>query len=226
MERNRNIRGLVFDMDGLLFDSERIVQRSWELAGAILGYPHMGACIYHTLGMNLDGRNAYFREHIGEDFPCREFAQKAREQFYQIVSREGLPVKPGALELLEYAKEKGYRIGIATSSRREYAWNNLKQAGIFSYFDGGVYGDMVSHAKPDPEIYLRACECLGLPAQDCMALEDAPAGIRSAHRAGLLTVAVPDLVQPPEEIRPMIFRICGTLHEVIPLLQELEAGCP
>lgn len=222
MERDRNICGLVFDMDGLLFDSERIVQRSWELAGTSLGYPHMGECIYHTLGMNLDGRNAYFRKHIGEDFPCSEFAQHAREQFYQIVSREGLPVKPGALELLEYAKEKGYRIGIATSSRREYAWNNLKQAGIFSYFDGGVYGDMVSRAKPDPEIYLRACGCLDLPPRTCMALEDAPAGIRSAHCAGLLTVAVPDLVQPPEEIRPMIFRICSTLRDVIPLLEHMR----
>lgn len=218
MEGNRKIRGLVFDMDGLLFDSERIVQRSWEMAGDVLGYPHMGAQIYHTLGMNLDGRNAYFREHIGEDFPCQEFAHESRGHFYRIVSEEGLPVKPGARELLDYAKEKGYRIGIATSSRREYAWNNLKQAGIFSYFDGGVYGDMVRRAKPDPEIYQSACACLDLAPESCMALEDAPAGICSAYRAGLLTVAVPDLVQPPKELYPMIFRICDTLWDVIPLL--------
>lgn len=218
MEGYRKIQGLVFDMDGLLFDSERIVQRSWEIAGDALGYLHMGAHIYHTLGMNLDGRNDYFRENIGADFPCQEFAQEARNNFYQIVSEEGLPVKPGALELLKYAKEKGYRIGIATSSRREYALNNLRQAGILSYFDEGVYGDMVRRAKPDPEIYQRACACLKLAPESCMALEDAPAGICSAYRAGLLTVAVPDLVQPTEELYPMIFRICDTLLDVIPLI--------
>lgn len=221
MEGRREIKALVFDMDGLLFDSERIVQRSWQKAGEQLGYPAMGNQIYQTLGMNLAGRNEYFRRAIGRDFPCDEFTRKAREHFFCIVSKEGLPMKPGAQELLAYAKEKGYRIGIATSSRREYARNNLEQAGILSYFDAGVYGDMVERAKPDPEIYLRACGCLGMDPAVCMALEDAPAGIRSAYAAGLLPVAVPDLVYPPEEIHPMIHKICKTLRDVILVLEEM-----
>lgn len=224
MHCQRKIQALVFDMDGLLFDSERIVQRSWQLAGKKLGYPHMGEHIYHTLGMNLNGRNAYFRKTEGEDFPCEAFASEARRQFFRIVSEEGLPVKAGARELLDYASEKGYRIGIATSSRREYARNNLDGAGILSYFDAGVFGDMVERAKPDPEIYLRACAALEMDPGHCMALEDAPAGIRSAYGAGLLPVAVPDLVRMPEELHPMIYRICDTLLDVIPILEGLEDG--
>lgn len=224
MRESKKIKGLIFDMDGLLFDSERIVQRSWDIAGDQLGYPHMGTHIYHTLGMNLTGRNEYFRKSVGVDFPCEEFAKRARENFYHIVSAEGLPVKPGVRELLKYAREQGYRIGIATSSRKEYAMNNLTQAGILSYFDGGVFGDMVNRAKPDPEIYLKACACLNLRPSEGLALEDAPAGIRSAYCAGLLPVAVPDLVEPPADIGFMIYRICRTLQDVIPVLEELDRG--
>ena len=100
MDDGSMIEAIVFDMDGLLFDSERIVQRSWEEAGNQLGLEHMGETIYHTLGMNLAGRNHYFRNTIAKDFPCEEFAKQARIWFYKIVNEEGLPMKNGARELL------------------------------------------------------------------------------------------------------------------------------
>ena len=111
------IEGIVFDMDGLLFDSERIVQRSWEDAGNELGIRHMGSHIYHTLGMNVVGRNEYFLRVIGPDFPKEEFAARTRVRFREIVEEEGLPVKPGVMELLEYGKSRGYKMAVATSSR-------------------------------------------------------------------------------------------------------------
>ena len=95
-------------MDGLLFDSERIVQRSWEIAGDELGIPHMGDVIYHTLGMNRAGRNEYFRKYIREDFPVEEFGKLTRDNFWKIVNKEGLPLKKGAKELLAYGKSQGY----------------------------------------------------------------------------------------------------------------------
>lgn len=216
------IEAIVFDMDGLLFDSERIVQRSWEEAGNQLGLEHMGETIYHTLGMNLAGRNHYFRNTIAKDFPCEEFAKQARIWFYKIVNEEGLPMQNGARELLEYGKANGYRMAIATSSRREYALKNLKAAKIYDFFDAGVFGDMVQHAKPDPEIYLKACDSIGAAPANCIALEDAPAGIRAAYAAGMKPIMIPDLVAPTPEIEALLYETCDTLLGVIGILEKLK----
>ena len=202
-------------MDGLLFDSERIVQRSWEIAGDELGIPHMEDVIYHTLGMNRAGRNEYFRKYIREDFP---FEKLTRDNFWKIVDKEGLPLKKGAKELLAYGKSQGYKMAVATSSSREYAMGNLIRAGIDSHFDSVVCGDMVKKAKPDPEIYQKACESLGIQPEYCMAFEDAPGGILSAHQAGMHVIMVPDLVQPTQEIRELTYRVCDSLADVIGIL--------
>lgn len=222
MDDGSMIEAIVFDMDGLLFDSERIVQRSWEEAGNQLGLEHMGETIYHTLGMNLAGRNHYFRNTIAKDFPCEEFAKQARIWFYKIVNEEGLPMKNGARELLEYGKANGYRMAIATSSRKEYALKNLKAAKIYDFFDAGVFGDMVQHAKPDPEIYLKACDSIGAYPANCIALEDAPAGIRAAYVAGMKPIMIPDLVAPTPEIEALLYETCDTLLGVIGILEKLK----
>ena len=223
MDDGSMIEAIVFDMDGLLFDSERIVQRSWEEAGNQLGLEHMGETIYHTLGMNLAGRNHYFRNTIAKDFPCEEFAKQARIWFYKIVNEEGLPMKNGARELLEYGKANGYRMAIATSSRKEYALKNLKAAKIYDFFDAGVFGDMVQHAKPDPEIYLKACDSIGAAPANCIALEDAPAGIRAAYAAGMKPIMIPDLVAPTPEIEALLYETCDTLLGVIGILEKLKS---
>lgn len=207
-------------MDGLLLDSERIVQRSWYEAGAVMGYPDIGGHIYHTLGLNRNARNDYFRHAFGADFPLDEFNRMTGDIFFRIVGDTGIPLKPGARELLEYAKEHGYKIAVASSSSRKYAVKELTDAGIWSFFDGGIFGDMIGNTKPHPEIYLKACEMIKTPPGDCLALEDAPAGIRSAHAAGLNVIAVPDLVQPDEEILALTCKRLDTLHDVIPLLKE------
>ena len=222
MDDGSMIEAIVVDMDGLLFDSERIVQRSWEEAGNQLGLEHMGETIYHTLGMNLAGRNHYFRNTIAKDFPCEEFAKQARIWFYKIVNEEGLPMKNGARELLEYGKANGYRMAIATSSRREYALKNLKAAKIYDFFDAGVFGDMVQHAKPDPEIYLKACDSIGAAPANCIALEDAPAGIRAAYAAGMKPIMIPDLVAPTPEIEALLYETCDTLLGVIGIMEKLK----
>lgn len=213
------IKALIFDMDGLLLDSERIVQRSWNDAGDVMGIPKIGKHIYNTLGLNRKARNEYFKNAFGEDFPLEEFNEKVSVCFYRIVEEEGLPVKPGARELLQYAREHHYKIAIATSSGRQYAKKVLTEAGLYSYFDGGVFGDMVQHTKPDPEIYLKACESIQVKPEESIALEDAPAGIRSAHAAGLKVVAIPDLVQPSGEILKLTYQKFDTLNEVISMLE-------
>ena len=115
-------------------------------------------------------------------------------------------------------------MGIATSSSRNYAVEHLKGTGLYEYFDGGVFGDMVTRGKPDPEIYLAACESLGLEPGVCMALEDSPAGIRSASSAGMVPVMVPDLVEPTEEIRGLAYAVCDSLTEVKGLLETINGS--
>lgn len=216
----KKIEGLVFDMDGLLLDSERIVQRSWELSGKELGIAGMGQQIYHTLGMNAKSRRRFFEEHIGKDFPYEEFQKLTSKYFYQITDTEGLPVKKGAAELLKYAKLHGYKTAVATSSSRGYAERVLTDAGLYPWFDGGVFGDMVKKGKPDPEIYLRACESISLNPENALAFEDAPGGIRSAVAAGLHTIMIPDLLQPTEEIKRLILCSFNDLEEVISFLEK------
>ncbi len=209
------MKAFVFDMDGLIFDSERVVQRSWNRVGYEMGYGKIGEHIYHTLGMNVVSRKKYFLEHIDPKFPHEEFSARTRVVFREIVDSEGLAMKQGAKELILLGKEKGYRLAVATSSRRDYASRLLKEAEVYDYFDGFVFGDMVSHSKPDPEIYEKACEVIGVLPKESIAFEDAPAGIRSAATAGLRVVAVPDLVQPPKELDEMIWMKLESLKEMV-----------
>lgn len=138
------MKAFIFDMDGLIFDSERVVQRSWNIVGCEMGYGNIGEHIYNTLGMNVVSRKNYFLKHIDPKFPHEEFTARTRVVFREIVDSEGLAVKPGAKELIMLGKEKGYRLAVATSSRRDYASRLLKEAKVYDYFDGFVFGDMVS----------------------------------------------------------------------------------
>lgn len=210
----RQFKAFVFDMDGLIFDSERIVQRSWNISGQELGLGNVGEHIYNTLGMNRASRKKYYEENIRKDFPFEEFSALTRKNFFAIVEKEGLPMKPGVKEILTFGKENGMKLALATSSSRDYAMKCLKDAGIDTYFDGIVCGDMVTHSKPDPEIYLKACQLAGVAPEEAVAFEDAPAGIRSAYQAGMKVVMVPDLVQPKEDIRPMLWQKWETLEDV------------
>lgn len=220
MKDSGNIKALVFDMDGLIFDSERVVQRAWNIAGCEMGYGNIGEHIYNTLGMNVVSRKQYFLTHIDPKFQHEEFTARTRVVFREIVESEGLAMKPGAKELIMLGKEKGYRLAVATSSRRDYASRLLKEAGVYEYFDGFVFGDMVNHSKPDPEIYEKVCKTIGVLPQESVAFEDAPAGIRSAAAAGLQVVAVPDLVQPPKELEEMIWMKLETLKEMVEYLKR------
>ena len=195
-------------------------------AGERLGYGRIGEHIYHTLGFNVVRREQYFKSVYGEDFPMDKFNELTREKYYGICDEEGIGVKEGAGELLIYAKEHGYKVGLATSSREIHAKASLEKVGLWKYFDGGVFGDSVKHAKPDPEIYLKACEAIGAEPIHSIALEDAPAGIRSASAAGMIPVMIPDLAQPDEEERGLCRYVYPTLLDVIKLLdrENVEAG--
>lgn len=217
------IQALVFDMDGLIFDSERVVRRSWDVAGKELGFGAIGTDhIFHTLGFNVVRREQYFKKHYGQDFPMDRFNDITRAAFRDIVADEGLGMKPGVRELLALAKDLGLMTAVATSSRQVYSMELLQDAGIWDYFSGAIFGDLVTHAKPDPEIYLKAAKIIGIEPQYCIALEDSPAGIQSSHAAGMYPIMIPDLVQPTEEIQKLCWKIYDSLTDVVTLLKEIQ----
>lgn len=216
--RDVNIGGVVFDMDGLLLDTEQIVKRTWTDVGTAMGYPDMGEQIYHTLGFNRPRRKAYFESVYGPDWPDEEIVRRTVIRFNEIVESEGIPVKKGARELLAFLKEKGIKIGLATSTSEEHAKQELDEAGIWDYFDGRIFGSMVTKSKPDPEIYLKACAAIGVEPTHALALEDAPSGVESAYRAGLRVIMIPDMVQPNDEVRKMTWDVQESLLDIIKIL--------
>ena len=219
---HKTVQAVVFDMDGLIFDSEKVVQRSWTQASEELGLPDVGTHIYYTLGFNINRRLEYFYRTFGQDFPAEEFSALTRDKFREIEEKEGIDTKPGVEELLIYLKSQGVRIALATSSRREHAEYMLDRAGLLNYFDGSVFGDMVKNAKPDPEIYVKACEALSVSPLASIALEDSPAGIEAAYSAGMWPVMVPDLVQPSAEIRQKCGKVFDSLEGVLEWVRELK----
>lgn len=210
-----SIKALVFDMDGLIFDSEKVVQRAWNAVGPEFGIENLGEHIYNTIGRNAAGRKEYFEKTFSADFPFEQFTARTREMFKKIADSEGIAMKLGAKELIVTGKAKGYKLAVATSSSRMHASKLLKDAGIYHYFDGFVFGDMVTHSKPDPEIYRKACEEIGVLPEESIAFEDAPSGVRSAAAAGLRVAIVPDLVQPSGEIRKLAWKQLVSLEEMI-----------
>ncbi len=206
---------VVFDMDGLMFDSERIVQKAWNRAGEKMGYGLLGdENIRFTLGFNRERRKVYFKDKYGADFPYDKFQDLYAGIYNEYVKENGIPVKRGLYELLEVLEEKGIPRAVATSSSRENALENLKRAGILEKFQAVVTGDMVREGKPSPEIYITACSKLGIHGEKAMALEDAPNGILAAKNAGMYTVFVPDILEDFSEFSFLPDKKAESLQEV------------
>lgn len=192
------IKGVVFDMDGLMFDSERLINLGWHFAGEQSGFRISDEVIYKTLGIDLENTKRVFLEEMGTDFDY-EWHDQARVLFMEdYVEKNGVPFKPGLMELLAYLKARDYKMAVATSTPEVQARYLLQKAGVLPYFIDIVCGDMIEHGKPEPEIYLKACGAIGMAPVDCMALEDSPAGILAAYRAGMTPVMIPDLMGPDE----------------------------
>ena len=213
----KNMKGVIFDMDGVILDSETISDRTWKMAADECGIEINMELINACRGTNKNDTLAIFRKFYGENFDGEGFLSRTSELFHQIEESEGIPLMHYAKEILEYLKPR-YTLALASSTRGPTVERQLRTAGVIDFFETRTTGDMVEHSKPNPEIYLMACKSVGLEPAECYAIEDSLNGIKSAYAAGLKPVMVIDKIQPTDEIRKMCVAIFDSLEGLKDLL--------
>ncbi|MDD4850435.1 MAG: HAD family phosphatase [Gemmiger sp.] len=212
------VKGVIFDMDGLMFDTERIWTTLWAPACQALGLPAPSED-FIAKARGMAGQNML--RHIAAAYPGTD-PQRIQDEVFKLGYEhfaKHTPLKPGLTALLAYLEEVGMPRIVASSSPRGMVERNLQNTGTARYFHDIVCGPEVPRSKPDPAIFLEAARRLRLPATDCLVLEDSFNGIRAGHAAGAVTVMVPDLLPPTEEIRALCSACCSDLFEVLALLK-------
>lgn len=201
-------------MDGLLLDTERLMQGAILESSAFHGFPMDEALFLSLVGVPVDGNRRQLADAFGAAFPFDAYLARYRATVLAEIARDGLPVKPGAAELLHEVKAAGLPLAICTSTQRHRAQEHLAHAGFLPLLDALVTRDDVAYPKPHPEPYLLAAERLGVAPADCLALEDSPTGVRSAAAAGMAVVMVPDLLPATGELHELAHAVAADLHEV------------
>ena len=209
-----NGSAVIFDMDGVIFDSERLVLDCWEEAGARYHLEGMREAFLPCIGTNSEKTKEIVLERYGMDFPYDEFTRDASALFHGIVDKVGLPVKTGVREVLSYLKDHEIPIAVASSTRLSVVTQELEQAGLYECFSVVMGGDQLKRSKPEPDIYLMTCEKLGVRPEDVYAIEDSYNGIRSAYSAGMKPIMVPDMLPPTEEMREKSVIVLDNLLQV------------
>ena len=214
------IKAVIFDMDGLMINSEIVTYECYQRVMADINQPIPLEFYKTLLGKNVAWGRARFAEQYGEEFPFDEVIKKVHAMIAERFETEGVPLKPGLIELATYLKENNYKTIVATSSNRARVDKILAGANIEKYFDDSICGDEVTQSKPNPEIFLKACEKLGVQPDEAVVLEDSEAGIQAAYSGNIKVICVPDMKYPDPEFEAMTTKIVDTLHDVIDYVKE------
>ena len=216
-EKMNPIHGILFDMDGVVLDTEKLYARFWAEAAHALGYPMTYEQALGMRSLNSAAGQAKLESYFGPGVSRAIMRDKRIELMDAYVAECGVEAKPGIHELLDYLKGQGIRTAIATSSPMPRATAYLGSLDLLDKFDRICSGHDVKQGKPAPDIYLHAAASIGIPPENCLAIEDAPAGILSAHRAGCWPVLVPDLDGSDEEMRKTLYAEADSLLDIIEL---------
>lgn len=211
MTDNR-ITAVVFDMDGVLFDTEKLTMDVWKKIAQRHGLEGIEEMYLLTIGRTTEQT----KQLLAETYPGineNELYEESRELMRRTIAEQGLPIKDYSRDILDALKNKGMPLALASSTKYSTVCKQLGMAGYRDYFDVVIGGDMLDRSKPAPDIYLKACEELSVSPENAAAIEDSFNGVRSASSAGLYTIMVPDLVEPDKEILGLIHKKCSDLNE-------------
>ena len=211
---------VIFDMDGLMFDTERIAQEAWARAAAEFGYEYPDHVYQGVIGRARPDVERYSMQAFGADFPFKAVYRAKARYMLESLEQNGVPLKAGLLDLLDWLEAHSLPAAVASSSPRAAVLRNLELAGLAAErFGALVGGDEVQRGKPAPDIFLEVVRRLGMPPEDCLVLEDSNAGIKAAHTAGLLAVMIPDIKPPTDETRALAYRVVESLEHIPALLE-------
>ena len=206
------MRGVIFDMDGLMFDTEAIFAEGWkELAGE-KGYSLPADFFLRMCGRTIEAQE----ELIAEEFPLLDApltVKRCNEKVIESTAKE-VPVKKGLFGLLKYLSENGYKLAVASGTARDLIVRNTKNAGVYEYFDTMVSSADVERGKPAPDIVYLAAENMGLDAKECYFIEDGINGVKAGYAAGCRSIMVPDLIKPDEDVKKYCYAVYNDLSEV------------
>ena len=211
---------VIFDMDGVLFDTENIAQQCWKKAAEIVGWPEWRETYLKVVGSTMDVQNREVQNALGEK-GAEQFRHTIRSQFNVGFGVQPLPQKPGVPEVLNVLKEHQIPTAVASSTVKDYVIRNISGAQLEDYFKVMIGGDQIENSKPAPDIFLAAAQELGYAPEKCYVVEDSFNGIRSAHAAGTHPLMVPDVLEPTEEIRGLAERVFPSLREAAEYFSQL-----
>ncbi len=206
-----DIKAVVFDMDGVIFDTEHLIIETWKPIEKKYNLKDIEKNCLKCTGVNSEATKQWFLDYYGQDFPYDKYKAEARALFFQTFGDGKKYIKKGVKELLAFLKEEGYKIALASSTREEFVRKELSSADLIHYFDELICGDMVQRSKPHPDIFLKACETLNIAPQYALGIEDSLNGVKAAHSAGMHIIMVPDLVAPTPEIEEIADAILDDL---------------
>ena len=215
------IKAIIFDMDGLMIDIERVTFECYQERLKDMNLT-MDEEFYKTLlGKPIKGIYQRFYDVYGNDFPIQNVIQDVHQLMAERFETEGVPVKKGLVELLHYLKDNNYKTIVATSSNRDRVDKILAQAKITEFFDDSICGDEVTKGKPNPEVFLKSCQKLGVNVDEAIVLEDSEAGIQASYDANIKVICIPDMKYPEKQYEEKTFKILKDLTEVTLYLKSL-----
>ncbi|MDQ6618106.1 MAG: HAD family phosphatase [Pseudomonadota bacterium] len=214
---------VIFDMDGLMLDTEPLAARAWTDAARALGVGFDDAIAPRLVGRNFTDCRRLISEHHGEAYPIDALMSGWHSAYDAIVAREGVVIKPGLIELIDWIEARALRKAVATSTRRSRALTKLRDTGLLHRFSVIVGGDEVVQGKPAPDIFIQAAARIGTDPAQCMALEDSAPGVRAASAAGMQTIMIPELELCVGADLPQHVTVMRSLHDVRLYLETLAA---
>lgn len=210
----KDIDAVIFDMDGVIYDTEAFYLKHWIQVFSEYGYEMTKAIYINAMGRGRKKVKEYFKSVFGEDLPIEEMYVKKDKLLFEAIRNKEVPLKPGALEFLSYLKNNNIKTALATSAKRERLDIQLEDSPIVQYFDAIVCGDDVVNSKPDPEIFLKAAKKIGAKIEKCIVIEDSEAGIKAAHDGKMTAFHVEDLKEADDSIKENANMLFKNLKEI------------